>query len=105
MNNVNISLQSSCESERPIASPIASPSASQLEDITVTRKKKRDKKSKKEKKHHRSITPISANGSNQSDVENSGTSSRNAEEQALSETELESKRAALLAQLNEQMED
>ncbi|XP_039957250.1 pre-mRNA-processing factor 40 homolog A [Bactrocera neohumeralis] len=96
---------SSCESERVISSPIASPTTSQLDDITVSRKKKRDKKSKKEKKHHRSITPISANGSNQSDVENSGTSSRNAEEQALSETELESKRAALLAQLNEQMED
>lgn len=32
-------------------------------------------------------------------------SPKNADEQALSETELESRRAALLAQLNEQMEE
>ncbi|XP_067627291.1 pre-mRNA-processing factor 40 homolog A [Eurosta solidaginis] len=100
--NKKSSRASSCESERPVSTPIASPAAAPMEDITANRKKKRDKKNKKDKKHHRSVTPISANGSNHSDIENSN---KNAEEHGLSETELVTKRAALLAQLNEQMED
>lgn len=47
------------------------------------------------------VSPV---GSNESEKANS-VSSKNGDGEALSETELESRRAALLAQLNEQMED
>lgn len=76
-----------------------------------SKKKKKDKKNKKDKerRHHdkqRSTTPLSPIASNTSDVGHSPSTPRNeADEQALSESELESKRAALLAQLNEQMEE
>lgn len=77
-----------------------------------SKKKKKEKKNKKDKdrRHHhdkqRSATPLSPIASNHSDGGHSPSSTRNdADEQALSESELESKRAALLAQLNEQMEE
>lgn len=77
-----------------------------------SKKKKKEKKNKKDKerRHYhdkqRSITPLSPIASNHSDMGLSPSSARNdADEQALSESELESKRAALLAQLNEQMEE
>ena len=79
----------------------------ELPMIAPMKKKKKEKKNKKEKErkhHHRSVTPLSPNGSNVSETPRSNGSSRNGDEQALSESELESKRAALLAQLNEQME-
>ncbi|XP_013098628.1 pre-mRNA-processing factor 40 homolog A isoform X2 [Stomoxys calcitrans] len=99
------SRSSSCESERG-HSLNGSPTTLAIEELLASqpKKKKKDKKNKKDKerKHHhdkRSVTPLSPTASNRSQ-----TSSRN-DEQALSETELESKRAALLAQLNEQMEE
>lgn len=88
--------------------------------VTQHKKKKKDKKNKKDKehKHHhhheyrqRSHTPISHGSiSNNSEVGTAAIygSPNNgdlADDQALSESELESKRAALLAQLNEQMEE
>lgn len=98
-----------------------------VEDTIVSqhKKKKKDKKNKKEKehKHHhhhhhhdyrlRSNSPISHDSiSNNSLIGGTaaggGGSMSNGDigdEQALSESELESKRAALLAQLNEQMEE
>ncbi|XP_005180340.2 pre-mRNA-processing factor 40 homolog A [Musca domestica] len=103
--NKKSSRDSSCESER--ANSInGSPTTLAIEELLASqpKKKKKEKKNKKDKerKHHhdkqRSVTPLSPAASNRSH------SSRN-DEQALSETELESKRAALLAQLNEQMEE
>ncbi|XP_055918843.1 pre-mRNA-processing factor 40 homolog A [Eupeodes corollae] len=68
------------------------------------------KKKKKDKKHkdvelRKQRSPSLSQASNISDKLPSGGSSRNGDEQALSESELESKRAALLAQLKEQMEE
>ncbi|XP_037928198.1 pre-mRNA-processing factor 40 homolog A [Teleopsis dalmanni] len=97
---------SSCESD--LGSFTGSPSIIQNDDIVSanSKKKKKEKKSKKDKesrKHHyhrRSVTPSSPAVSN-----SDNTSSHNGDDQALSETELESKRAALLAQLKEQMDE
>lgn len=107
---------SSCESERGALSPINSPTLSSpltaeaelaVLAALATKKKKKDKKTKKDKearRHHhrsnRSTTPISPASDEMGNAKNG-----RREELALSETELESKRAALLAQLNEQMEE
>lgn len=106
--------QSSCETERAQSLEAGSPSAMAIDDIcsVPSKKKKKDKKNKKDKerRHHhdkqRSNTPLSPIASNHSDAGHSPSSPRNdPDEHALSESELESKRAALLAQLNEQMEE
>lgn len=68
------------------------------------KKKKKDKK-RKETEPRKQRSPSVSQTSNISDKLPSGESSRNGDEQGLSESELESKRAALLAQLKEQMED
>ena len=112
LNDSLLIFQSSCDSSRALHSPAALPLNNVVDDIELPpimqlKKKKKDKKNKKDKerKHQqRSITPLSPNGSNVSGTPRSNESSKNGDEQALSESELESKRAALLAQLNEQME-
>lgn len=99
---------SSLESERGL-SPALSPPPTVPIEITVApiKKRKKDKKNKKESrsKSTRSQTPLSPNSNGSEKVLHSTNSSRNGDEHALSESELESKRAALLAQLNEQMEE
>uniref|UniRef100_A0A1B0C570 Pre-mRNA-processing factor 40 homolog A n=1 Tax=Glossina palpalis gambiensis TaxID=67801 RepID=A0A1B0C570_9MUSC len=109
--NKKSSRDSSCESER-VLSVNGSPTAL-LESIDIPshKKKKKDKKNKKEKerKHHHdkqhSATPLSPSASNSEGAHSQASSRNENDEQALSESELESKRAALLAQLNEQMEE
>ncbi|EDX15323.1 GD12006 [Drosophila simulans] len=94
---------SSCESEVP---GIQSPGTQALlqndsNSHSPAKKKKKEKRAKKDKRHNRhnrSGTPLSPAQS----VESAG--SRN-EELALSDGELESKRAALLAQLSEQLDE
>ncbi|XP_023294574.2 pre-mRNA-processing factor 40 homolog A [Lucilia cuprina] len=113
--NKKSSRDSSCESERlQSVDGGGSPSAMAIDEFcsAPSKKKKKEKKNKKDKerRHHhdkqRSVTPLSPIASNQSDAGHSPSSQRNdPDEQALSESELESKRAALLAQLNEQMEE
>lgn len=107
------SRDSSYESERP-NSINGSPSTVAIDEFSSapSKKKKKEKKNKKDKdrKHHhdkqRSTTPLSPIASNHSDEAHSPSIPRNeADEQGLSESELETKRAALLAQLNEQMEE
>lgn len=73
--------------------------------MEVVLKKKKKEKKRKEKELRKQRSPSLSQASNLSDKAPSGGSSRNGDEQALSESELESKRAALLAQLNEQMEE
>ncbi|EDW54089.1 GM18387 [Drosophila sechellia] len=94
---------SSCESEVP---GIQSPGTQALlqndsNSHSPAKKKKKEKRAKKDKRHNRhnrSGTPLSPAQS----VESAG--SRN-EELTLSDGELESKRAALLAQLSEQLDE
>lgn len=84
---------------------VNSPSIPVLEAASVNipgKKKKKDKK-RKEKELRKQQSPSNSPGSNIS--EKVSPTSRNGDEQALSESELESKRAALLAQLKEQMEE
>ncbi|XP_017854029.1 pre-mRNA-processing factor 40 homolog A [Drosophila busckii] len=96
---------SSCESDIGIQSPDAAP-ALQLNDsnsYSPVKKKKKEKRAKrdKESKRHRHIRSISPHSpAAQSD----SATSRN-DELTLSDGELEIKRAALLAQLNEQLDE
>lgn len=101
---------SSSESDRGgLSPPVSPPPPAQVAEITTVpmKKRKKEKKSKKEyrSKHARSQTPVSPTSNGSEKVFHSTASSRNGDDQALSESELESKRAALLAQLNEQMEE
>jgi len=101
-----LTFQSSCESEIP---GIQSPGTQALlqndsNSHSPAKKKKKEKRTKKDKegkrhnRHNRSGTPLSPAQS----IESAG--SRN-EELTLSDGELESKRAALLAQLSEQLDE
>ncbi|XP_034475283.1 pre-mRNA-processing factor 40 homolog A [Drosophila innubila] len=101
----NKSRASSCESELGNQSPSMGAALQQNDSNShsPSKKKKKEKRSKKDKeaKRHRNIrstTPISPAALSDS------ATSRN-EELTLSDGELESKRAALLAQLNEQLDE
>ncbi|XP_030383497.1 pre-mRNA-processing factor 40 homolog A isoform X2 [Scaptodrosophila lebanonensis] len=94
---------SSCESELGNNTPSAALLQTDSNSHSPAKKKKKEKRAKKDKegkrhRHNRSTTPLSPTQSLESPV------SRN-EELALSDAELESKRAALLAQLNEQLDE
>jgi len=99
-------LQSSCESEHGHQSPSMGAALQQNDSNShsPSKKKKKEKRSKKDKEskrhrsNNRSTTPISPAALSDS------ATSRN-EELTLSDGELESKRAALLAQLNEQLDE
>ncbi|CAD7080037.1 unnamed protein product [Hermetia illucens] len=94
------SRSASYESER-LSSADVPPSP---DTVSQHKKKKKDKK-RKNKDEHRRRSPSASQGSGGSDKANSISSSKNGDDPGLSETELESRRAALLAQLNEPMED
>lgn len=66
----------------------------------TTKKKKKDKK-RKDKRRSPVGTPMSNGGSHRE----GSISSKHGDDPGLSESELESKRAALLAQLNEQIDE
>uniref|UniRef100_A0A182INZ9 Uncharacterized protein n=1 Tax=Anopheles atroparvus TaxID=41427 RepID=A0A182INZ9_ANOAO len=76
------------------------------------KKKKKDKKKKDKRRSSRSVSRASSGrirsppeGDGRRSVDGDGRSPKMADDAALSESELESQRAALLAQLNEQMDE
>ena len=73
----------------------------EVELSPIPKKKKKDKKQRKEKKRSASESPLSV----PSGAEVGNGTPKMSDDQALSESELESKRLELLAQLNEQLLD
>lgn len=98
--------QSSCESDLISQSPVNAAALQQNDSNSHSpakkkkkeKRTKRDKESKQRHQNNRSVTPLSPAAQSDS------ATSRN-EELTLSDGELESKRAALLAQLNEQLDE
>ncbi|XP_037047994.1 pre-mRNA-processing factor 40 homolog A isoform X2 [Bradysia coprophila] len=92
--------------ESPTERPVSIPPESPLSQETPVKKKKKDKK-RKDKDRRRTPSPGSpVNRSISPNIERNVTSPKNGgDDHTLSEIELESQRAALLAQLNEQLDE